>query len=220
MHDVFVAALSKDTITSGEFTHHAFCDGTLCVKQSSPSYIKGTHYRCAICEDTDFCDHCASEHDSSHNLVRYGHQDDTAYINSAVYQYTSPLEPGHVQILELLPGPYHEEVSFYLWSVALNEHLITPYEALSYTWGDPAVTTKVYCNGQAFCVTMNLHEALCRNRLQTESRMLWIDAICIDHSDTTERGKQVELMAEIYRRAKRVLICLGPGADGSDEALE
>jgi hypothetical protein len=37
--------------------------------------------------------------------------------------------------LELLPGIGHEEVHFHL---CITEWIIPPYEALSYTWGDPS----------------------------------------------------------------------------------
>ncbi|GAB7355540.1 hypothetical protein MBLNU459_g6019t2 [Dothideomycetes sp. NU459] len=129
------------------------------------------------------------------------------------------MEPKHIRVLKLYSGPYHEKVRFALSEVALDDHLGISYEALSYTWGNPAITTAASCDDNSFYVTLSLDEALRRMRLETEDRILWIDAICIDQSNITERGQQVELMAEIYRSAKRVLIWLGPEADRSDEAM-
>jgi ankyrin repeat protein len=49
---------------------------------------------------------------------------------------------------------------------------------------------------------------------------LWIDQICIDQNTVEERNHQVGLMSMIYARANRVLVWLGPEADGSREAIE
>ena len=46
---------------------------------------------------------------------------------------------------------------------------------------------------------------------------LWIDQICINQEDLQERGKQVELMRYIYRRAINVVIWLGD--EGGDSKL-
>jgi hypothetical protein len=38
----------------------------------------------------------------------------------------------------------------------------------------------------------------------------WIDALCINQSNTAERNQQVAIMGRIYRQSERVLIWLGP----------
>ena len=38
---------------------------------------------------------------------------------------------------------------------------------------------------------------------------LWVDAICINQADLTERGAQVSLMADIYQGAKKTIVWLG-----------
>lgn len=38
---------------------------------------------------------------------------------------------------------------------------------------------------------------------------IWIDALCINQADDTERGHQVEMMGSVYKQAKPVLIWLG-----------
>jgi len=48
-------------------------------------------------------------------------------------------------------------------------------------------------------------------RQPSRTRKIWVDAICIDQSSTTERNHQVALMGEVYKLAKRVLIWLGEG---------
>jgi hypothetical protein len=91
------------------------------------------------------------------------------------------------------------------------------YEALSYTWGSPTGTQPLSCHGKAVLVTENCLSALKQLRLEHSPRTLWIDAICIDQSDEpaslAERGHQVDLMADVYRNASSVLVCLGPTSD-------
>jgi len=38
----------------------------------------------------------------------------------------------------------------------------------------------------------------------------WIDALCIDQSNVSERNSQVAMMREIYKASKRIIIWLGP----------
>ena len=83
------------------------------------------------------------------------------------------------------------------------------YEALSYTWGTAADFPITINNEHGFLVTKNLAAALRRLRRGVEPRWLWIDAICIDQNNATERGQQVAIMGEIYKRANVVLIWLG-----------
>jgi hypothetical protein len=62
-------------------------------------------------------------------------------------------------------------------------------------------------------ITANLESALRHLRLSDQQRTLWVDALCINQSDITERGSQVQLMADIYTAVSRVLIWLGPEDD-------
>ena len=58
-------------------------------------------------------------------------------------------------------------------------------------------------------VTDNLAAALKRLRLSDSSRILWVDAICINQSDCAEKSQQVAQMAAIYANAARVVAWLG-----------
>jgi hypothetical protein len=72
----------------------------------------------------------------------------------------------------------------------------------------------------AFRVTKNLLCALRHLRTQDSIRVLWVDAICVNQSDLGERGEQVQRMAELYRRARRVIAFIGESSDSSDRALD
>jgi hypothetical protein len=43
--------------------------------------------------------------------------------------------------------------------------------------------------------------------------ILWIDAICINQEDITERGHQVQLMGRVCSKATRVLVWLGEASE-------
>ncbi|KAJ3541188.1 hypothetical protein NM208_g4725 [Fusarium decemcellulare] len=94
--------------------------------------------------------------------------------------------------------------------------------ALSYVWGSPTPQRFITVNGAEFGVTPNLYAALIQLRRTQRIRQgfrLWIDAICINQDDLTERGQQVSRMRDIYRSAWQVVIWIGPEADDSSLAL-
>jgi hypothetical protein len=83
------------------------------------------------------------------------------------------------------------------------------YEALSYTWGGQTPTIPIICNDRTLLITENAFSAIRRLRRHFMTRKLWIDAICINQAPATEKAHQVDMMAEIYRNAHRVIIWLG-----------
>ncbi|CZR62612.1 uncharacterized protein PAC_12509 [Phialocephala subalpina] len=112
-----------------------------------------------------------------------------------------------IRLLTLLPGQFEAPISCELAGAALNAH--TTYEALSYVWGNPQVTRKIWLQGHDFEVTENLESALRHLRPKKNSRILWVDALCINQKDLSERSSQVQLMAQIYGCASRVIVWLG-----------
>ncbi|KAH9206111.1 heterokaryon incompatibility protein-domain-containing protein [Leptodontidium sp. 2 PMI_412] len=114
------------------------------------------------------------------------------------------------------------EISFTLHTFELNS--APPFDALSYTWGDPACPylsstkisvhflTAVCCNGAKLEVQPNLAAAFKELQIGDLSRTtyIWIDAICIDQGNPTERSSQVQMMATLYEQAELVIVWLGP----------
>ncbi|PMD13760.1 hypothetical protein NA56DRAFT_545470, partial [Hyaloscypha hepaticicola] len=84
-----------------------------------------------------------------------------------------------------------------------------PYESLSYTWGDPKRTKKIFVNGLPFYTTPSTFNVLRSRSSPWKTRVLWIDSICINQEDVAERSSQVLLMGEIYRCCSRAIVCLG-----------
>jgi hypothetical protein len=136
------------------------------------------------------------------------------------YHYKNIGEGRQIRLLRLKPGEESAAIYISIFEASLDEYPL--YEALSYTWGDANVKSLITCNdeGDTLPVTRNCEAALRRLRSQTEERTLWIDAICIDQSNTPERGQQVQLMSAIYRQAQRVLAFLGEASDDSQVGLD
>jgi hypothetical protein len=83
------------------------------------------------------------------------------------------------------------------------------YEALSYAWGDDAPSENLAIDGGVVMINTSLAAALRQFRHPDRPRTLWVDAVCINQSDTREKSRQVAQMADVYRLASRVLIWLG-----------
>ena len=98
------------------------------------------------------------------------------------------------------------------------------FEALSYTWGSQTNRSTILVtdgqNSGSLLVARNLDEALRYLRFESDDRVLWVDAICINQEDVDERNSQVGKMADIYSSATRVVAWLGPQADNSDLAMD
>ncbi|KAK3704889.1 hypothetical protein LTR37_013580 [Vermiconidia calcicola] len=98
------------------------------------------------------------------------------------------------------------------------------YLALSYAWGDAADTTTILLDGTQKQVTQNLASFL----LQASSSLrgsdvkswpFWIDALCINQSDETEKSHQVAMMGRIFKNAASMGIWLGPASEDSHLAF-
>lgn len=94
------------------------------------------------------------------------------------------------------------------------------YEALSYVWGLEKHERCIQLNNNLVEVTTNLYQALQHLRLPDRERVIWIDALCINQSDLTERKHQVSLMRDVYEKATSVIIWLGPSWDHCPLAME
>ncbi|KAI1866277.1 uncharacterized protein JN550_007665 [Neoarthrinium moseri] len=124
------------------------------------------------------------------------------------YQYRSlDIHSRQIRLLHLLPGVWDDQVSCELHVASLDD---TPeYQALSYVWGSPETTKLILLHGCEVPVTTNLHAALRRLRLPTDTRVIWIDALCINQSLLDELSQQVSIMGEIYEGCQEVLMWLG-----------
>lgn len=161
----------------------------------------------------------------------------------------SKLDKGEIRILSIQPGKDEDPLRATLFKRKL-EDVRDGYEALSYTWGNPkekpldkimirdldaelpqtalnmktVVQTAVVksVGGAPFNIRNNLYRALMRLRKITDSPVnIWVDAICIDQSDSGHREKeqQLAMMAQIYNYASHVCIWLGDNFEHAEGAF-
>lgn len=151
-------------------------------------------------------------------------------IDTANQSSYTPLPTARsIRLIELHPPLPDGGTCFTLFTTELET--APAYDALSYTWGSPAspyigpdpgsvspVATSfvVNCNSKPFLVHENLRDALRMLQSvdfsavgQIKSRYLWVDAICIDQTNMSERAAQVRLMDQIYHQAEKVVSWLG-----------
>jgi hypothetical protein len=133
--------------------------------------------------------------------------------------YQDQLHPGRkeVRLLHLQPGDFEDPLrgNLQVCSILTSQ----PYAALSYVWGSKDDAGEICLDGELLPITHNLKTALQHIRCTTERLTIWIDAICINQIDVTERNNQVAIMGEIYASATDVFIWLGPADEYSDDAF-
>ncbi|KAL8783872.1 MAG: hypothetical protein Q9195_009249 [Heterodermia aff. obscurata] len=134
--------------------------------------------------------------------------------DSGSYNYKELSPDGAIRLLNLAPASassadLHCELITYTLSAT------TTYEALSYVWGSSETPETLHLGTSSLKITHALATALRRLRLPGQSRLLWVDAVCINQSNTSERSQQVAQMANIYRYAVRVVAWLGEDEGGA-----
>ncbi|KAF2165959.1 hypothetical protein M409DRAFT_55320 [Zasmidium cellare ATCC 36951] len=93
------------------------------------------------------------------------------------------------------------------------------YAAVSYRWGSTDHNRDILIDDGVLSVTSSLHDFLVEvTHRQTRNKTVswprgwfWIDAICIDQANLSERNEQVRQMKEIYEHASNLVIWLGVG---------
>ncbi|KAH7408100.1 heterokaryon incompatibility protein-domain-containing protein [Phaeosphaeria sp. MPI-PUGE-AT-0046c] len=148
---------------------------------------------------------------------------------SGIYE---ELLPSQIRLVEVLPGEFEDPIELRIKVVDLEDEPL--YDALSYVWHpkDGTVDTSRPLNRaklvghEVFLIAIgaNLDSAIrhLRAKVSTSSapQKLWIDALCINQSDSRERNHQVGLMKNIYSSAHQVLIWLGPAVGKSDFCIQ
>ncbi|KAF2836905.1 HET-domain-containing protein [Patellaria atrata CBS 101060] len=134
----------------------------------------------------------------------------------------SPLDVSkrEIRLIQLLPKHANDEdgtLHCLMNRISIGGDLA--YAALSYVWGKPDLTHKVWLMNSPFYITENLASALHHLQEDDKTLSLWVDAVCINQADEVEKSAQVQLMRFIYERAEMVISWLGPEADESNLAM-
>jgi hypothetical protein len=108
-------------------------------------------------------------------------------------------------------------INFRIFHARLSDR--PQYEALSYMWGSTENPRIIEIERKECRIGLNLWLAFQQLRHIEEERILWVDAVCINQVDTSERNHQVGLMSSIYSQAWKVIAWLGPETEYSSEAI-
>lgn len=120
------------------------------------------------------------------------------------------------------------KVSGELTTFSLNDPCCPPFTTVSYTWGNGKeyADEAIQLNGQDIFVLKNvlaLLRMLCSapsEEFNLVDEWFWIDSICINQDNLSERSSQVKLMGQIYRQAKATIVWLADECDDTSAAIE
>ncbi|WPH00749.1 Hypothetical protein R9X50_00357900 [Acrodontium crateriforme] len=125
-----------------------------------------------------------------------------------------------IRLAQLLPGSGNKGIAINLVDSFVSGSGQIPYDALSYTWGAGERNKTIICNGKRMYVTQTLLEALHRFRDHDHITTLWIDQICICQERLRERNQQVQMMGDIFKGARKVIVWLGDEYDNSRAGMQ
>jgi len=137
------------------------------------------------------------------------------------YKYQPLQTPSAIRLIKLQ--------SLETASVTVNGHQVPAYKiidvdldnkptytALSYAWGTAPERVPFFFTGDTYLeVTASLGSALSCLCPESSTPYLWVDQLCIDQSNESERSIQVNMMARIYEQSDETLVWLGEGDQDS-----
>ena len=125
------------------------------------------------------------------------------------YTYNSNIGRNEIRLLKPVSTSRH---SLAFSTLIIPRAAAPAYTAVSYTWGDREASEVILLDGRPFNVRVNLWSCLYYVGQAARSAALWymwVDAICINQANSTEKNAQVGSMDEIYRNATCVSAWLG-----------
>jgi hypothetical protein len=127
------------------------------------------------------------------------------------------------RILHIVRPPSGIKLQGMLECISLERGSYPDYEAVSWTWGDTSDRVDVVIDGVDAQLPRKAVEALrglCIDLDPTRrAQSVWFDIVCIDQQSVGEKDHQVSHMHEIYAKARRVLVWLGPAVSRTPAAL-
>lgn len=134
-----------------------------------------------------------------------------------VYKYEHLREADEIRLLHLHRGKSGDPLRADLETVRIRESRY--YKAISYTWADESGDTTKCCSleigspGSLLPITRSCDSVL--RQVRNHTSWIWIDAVCINQEDVQERGKQVDLMPQIYKCASQTFAYVGEASEDS-----
>ncbi|KAI1184015.1 heterokaryon incompatibility protein-domain-containing protein [Nemania serpens] len=121
------------------------------------------------------------------------------------------LSNNEIRLLEILPssGSANDDALVQCQTRIIPLSSDTPFETLSYVWGDKTDRAQINVDGNVVAITSSLALALKHIRLSESIRTIWIDQLSINQDDEREKACQVPLMGHIYSQTTQCLIWFG-----------
>ncbi|KAL5589317.1 hypothetical protein FOVSG1_011184 [Fusarium oxysporum f. sp. vasinfectum] len=179
--------------------------------------------------DQEWCNQEPDKHRPCSSIIKTA-QTPSSQISKTSYE---SLDGTKIRVLRLYKGHFGDCLHGEFETISLQNQDAEPeepemissdgmeksmsYEAVSYTWakgnGKREKDHAIFIGNRwdILPITENCFDALQNCRLDDKDRRLWVDAICINQSNISERTHQVGMMRYIYSTASRVLIYLGIG---------
>ena len=99
--------------------------------------------------------------------------------SSARFQYSDlPVAGTHIRLVRVLSAEIDKTVCCELstWPI----ETAPPYNAISYTWGDPENTATIVLNDERLTVRANCEYVLRQAHGHDGKAYIWVDALCIN----------------------------------------
>lgn len=132
----------------------------------------------------------------------------------SVFQHEPLPTKGWIRLVTVLPDLESGNIACTLQHFDGNAG--PEYVALSYLWGDPTPSHIICINGLPRKIHENLWHFFHRAWQNDMTDYLWIDSICLDQSNHSERNEQVQRMGDIYSQAHHVLSWIGEDPRGAE----
>ncbi|ERF71077.1 hypothetical protein EPUS_07749 [Endocarpon pusillum Z07020] len=139
-------------------------------------------------------------------------------VTRELYEYET-LSDNEIRLLRIHQGLEEDDLSCSLEKRSL-ETANQQYTAISYPWGpsvDPHFTC--YVGRFAFPIRQNAENVLRTLRKANSDVHVWLDSICINQNDITEKSSQISLMHQIYKQAKNTAIWLSEADDLTEHVI-
>ena len=170
-------------------------------------------------EDIAFAQYGSKSEDRSTSLpTMFDRTQDTNLANDVeTFRYPAMSNAkAQVRLLYVAPGFGSDSIVCKLRTWVLGTE--PQYCAISYTWGDPDASHVIFVNDVLLPVHKHCWHALWqvrqfRARHPLLSAYFWIDAVCINQHELTEKSDQVGLLGTIFQKANCVLACMEPHED-------
>lgn len=133
------------------------------------------------------------------------------------FTYTALESDDFIRLLHILPGTGDGQLSVLCKDHARDEEL--DYTAISYTWDNQQPTREILVNDQRLLITHNAYQAISALRQSDRRHCVWIDAICINQADDSEKIKQVRRMREVYQSGQNTMVWLGDATPALTAAI-